>query len=88
MSQANSSPEYDRAKARVEKKRKYRADLVAYVVINAFLIVVWAITGRGYFWPGWVLGVWGVFILLSAWDLFFRREVTHEDVERELRRHQ
>lgn len=87
MSQANASPEYDRAKTRVEKKRKYRADLVAYVVINAFLIVVWAITGRGYFWPGWVLGVWGVFLLLSAWDLFFRREVTHEDVEREMHRH-
>lgn len=88
MSQANASPEYDRAKKRVEKKRKYRADVVAYVVINAFLIVVWAITGRGYFWPGWVLGVWGVFLLLSAWDLFFRREVTDEDVERELRRRQ
>ena len=87
MSQANDSPEYDRAKTRVENKRKYRADLVAYVVINAFLIVVWAITGRGYFWPGWVLGAWGVFLLLSAWDLFFRREVTHEDVERELHRH-
>ncbi|GAA1990215.1 2TM domain-containing protein [Catenulispora subtropica] len=88
MSQPETSTEYDRAKTRVEKKRKYRADLVAYVVINAFLIVVWAITGRGYFWPGWVLGAWGVFLLLSAWDLFFRREVTHEDVERELRRHQ
>lgn len=87
MSQTNASPEYERAKTRVEKKRKYRADLMGYVVINAFLIVVWAITGRGYFWPGWVLGVWGVFLLLSAWDLFFRREVTHEDVERELHRH-
>ncbi len=87
MSQIHASPEFARAKARVEKKRKFRGDLVAYIVINAFLIVVWAISGGGYFWPGWVLGVWGVFLLLSAWDLFFRREVTDDDVEQELHRH-
>ncbi|MFI6656824.1 2TM domain-containing protein [Streptomyces sp. NPDC050523] len=86
MSHISTSPEYHRAKSRVEKKRKYRGDLMAYVVINAFLVVVWAITGLGYFWPGWVLGVWGVFLILSAWDLYFRRDVTDEEVERELRK--
>jgi hypothetical protein len=35
-------------------------------VINLAIIGVWAITGRGYFWPGWVLGAWGVFLLLDA----------------------
>ena len=87
MSHTTVSPDYDRAKARAEKKRKYRGDLMAYVVVNAFLVVVWAITGLGYFWPGWVLGVWGVFLILSAWDLYFRREVTEEEVRRELRTH-
>ncbi|MGY6018182.1 2TM domain-containing protein [Streptomyces spinosirectus] len=87
MSHISTSPEYHRAKSRAEKKRKYRGDLMAYVVINAFLVAVWAITGLGYFWPGWVLGVWGVFLILSAWDLYFRRDVTDEEVERELRKH-
>jgi hypothetical protein len=59
---------------------------MAYVVIKAFLVVVCAITGLGYFWPGWVLGVWGMFLILSAWDLYFRRDVTDEEVERELRK--
>jgi len=86
MSHISTSPEYRRAKSRVGKKRKCRGDLMAYVVINAFLVVVWAITGLGYFWPGWVLGVWGVFLILSAWDLYFRRDVTDEEVERELRK--
>lgn len=27
----------------------------SYVVINAFLIAIWALTGMGYFWPMWVL---------------------------------
>ena len=29
--------------------------MVAYVVVNVFLIGTWLVTGMGYFWPGWVL---------------------------------
>lgn len=78
--------EYDQARKRVEKKRKFRADLVAYVVINAFLIGVWAAGGMGYFWPGWVLAGWGVLLVLDAWNVFFRHPVTSKDIENELRR--
>ena len=53
------SPEYVEARKRLEKQRKFRSDVLAYTVINALLIVVWAVTGFGYFWPGWVLGGWG-----------------------------
>jgi len=47
--------EWEWARRRVEKKHKLRADVAAYVVINAFLIGAWAATGFGDFWPGWVL---------------------------------
>ncbi len=70
----------------MEKQRKFRGDVVAYVVINAFLIVVWAMAGFGYFWPGWVLGGWGVLLVLDGWNAFYRRPVTETDVEEELRR--
>ncbi|HET9187031.1 MAG TPA: 2TM domain-containing protein, partial [Acidothermaceae bacterium] len=53
------------ARRRVEAKRKFRSDVVAYVIVNAFLVVAWAISGRGYFWPGWVLAGWGVFLLID-----------------------
>lgn len=85
MSQLDTtSSQYERARARVEKKRKFRSDLVAYVVINAFLVLIWAVTGFGYFWPGWVMGGWGVFMALSAWELFYRHEVTEEDIRQEM----
>jgi len=79
-------PEYEQARRRVERRRKFFGDLVAYVVINAFLIGVWATTGFGYFWPGWVLAGWGVLLLLDAWNVLYRRPVTEADVERELQR--
>jgi hypothetical protein len=80
------SEEYEQARKRVERKRKFRADLVAYVVINAFLIGVWAASGMGYFWPAWVLAGWGMLLVLDAWNVFFRRPVTSADIENELRR--
>jgi hypothetical protein len=79
------SPEYERARKRVERKRKFKGDVVAYVVINAFLVGVWAVTGSSYFWPGWVLGPWGVFLLLDAWNVYYRKPITEEDIEREMR---
>ena len=77
---------YEQARSRLLRKRKFRGDLAAYVVINAFLVGVWAFTGLGYFWPGWVLAGWGVLLLLDTWDVFFRHDVTEEDIQRELHR--
>jgi hypothetical protein len=85
---AGMSADRVRARKRLEKKSKFRGDLVAYVVINAFLVVIWAVSGRGYFWPGWVLGGWAVFLALDAWGLYFRRPITEADIDRELHRHQ
>lgn len=80
------SADRERARRRLERKKKFRDDLVAYVVINAFLVVIWTVSGHGYFWPGWVMGGWGVFLLLDAWNLYFRGTITEADVDRELRR--
>jgi len=76
----------ENARHRVERKRKFRGDLVAYAVINSLLIGVWAATGLGYFWPGWVLGGWGVMLILDAWNTYNRGAVSDEEVDRELHR--
>jgi hypothetical protein len=57
------------------------------VVVNSFLVVVWAFTGGGYFWPAWVIGVWGAGLVMHGWDVFLRRPVTEADVDAELQRH-
>ncbi|HEU4541944.1 MAG TPA: 2TM domain-containing protein [Jiangellaceae bacterium] len=78
--------QYEKARARAVRKRKFRGDLLAYLVINAFLIGIWAVSGFGYFWPGWVLAGWGVLLILDGWETFYRRDVTEEDIEREMHR--
>lgn len=85
MTQTTTST-YEQARARAIRKRKFRGDLVGYLAINAFLVGVWAVSGFGYFWPGWVLAAWGVFLVLDAWEIFYHRDVTEEDIQREMRR--
>jgi hypothetical protein len=74
------------ARKRVQARRDFSAHLVSYVVINAFLVMVWAVSGAGYFWPIWVIGGWGVGLALHAWDTFLRKPVTEADIDAELTR--
>jgi 2TM domain len=79
--------EREAARKQVQARRDFGSHLVAYVVINAFLVAVWAITGAGYFWPAWVIAGWGIGLVLHAWDVFWRKPVTEADIDNELRRH-
>jgi hypothetical protein len=74
------------ARKRVQARRDFSSHLVAFVVVNAAFIIIWAFTGGGYFWPAWVIGLWGVGLVLHAWDVYLRRPVTEADVDAEVRR--
>ena len=76
----------EEATRRVRKRRDLAAHFVAYVVVNAMLVGIWAFTGAGYFWPAWVLFGWGVGLLLNVWDVWFRHPITEHDIQREMRR--
>ncbi|HEY2813312.1 MAG TPA: 2TM domain-containing protein [Acidimicrobiales bacterium] len=83
------SEEWKQAHKRVALRRAFRTHLVVYVVINAFLIGVWALSGAGYFWPVWVLAGWGIGLALHAWKAYGGGGgITDADVEAELRRRQ
>lgn len=72
---------------RIEAKRGLVSHVVVYLVVNTFLVGIWWFTtGGGYFWPGWVLGGWGIGLALNAWEVLFRRPITEAEIEREMRR--
>jgi hypothetical protein len=79
--------EREAARQRVHARREFGSDLAAYVVVNVVVIGIWAVSGAGYFWPAWVLLVWGAFLALHAWKAFWRRPMTEGDIDAELHRH-
>jgi hypothetical protein len=62
-----------------------KAVWAAYVAVNLFLVLVWALSGGGYSWPGRVMAAWGVGLALGLWD-YFRGPITEADIDKELRR--
>jgi hypothetical protein len=79
--------EREMARQRVGARRDFASNAVAFAVVSAALVAVWAVTGAGYFWPAWVIVFWGVGILLHAWSAFGRRPLTEADIDAEMRRH-
>ena len=67
---------------RLEAKRTYRIYAASYVFGNLFLVIIWAISGKGYFWPGWVMAGSGLLLLFTV---YLRKPITAADIDEELR---
>ncbi|MFZ8925747.1 MAG: 2TM domain-containing protein, partial [Candidatus Nanopelagicales bacterium] len=41
---------------RLHQRRGFMNYVIGAVVISLFMVVIWALSGQGYFWPIWVMG--------------------------------
>jgi len=77
----------DRAVQQLKKRRDFYGHLLLYALVNAFLVVIWAVTDlHGFFWPVFPIAGWGIFVVMNAWDVFWRPEITEEDIQHEMKR--
>lgn len=78
----------DKAVQQLKKRRDFYGHLLLYALVNAFLVVIWAVTDRhGFFWPVFPIVGWAIIVVLSAWDVF-RPAITEEDIQHEIKREQ
>ena len=77
---------YRLAKKRVEEKKGVFSHIIIYVVVNAVLVIIWALTGRGYPWFIWPIFGWGIGLIFHVLGVFvFNRNMHWErnEVEKE-----
>jgi hypothetical protein len=78
----------ERAIQQLKKRRDFHGHVLIYVLVNAFLVGIWAVTdAHGFFWPVFPMGGWGIGLIMNAWDVYWRREITDEDIQREMGHH-
>ena len=77
----------DRAVTQLKKRRDFRGHLLVYLLVNTFLVVIWAVTdGHGFFWPVFPIVGWGIGVVMNAWDVYWRPRITEQDIQREMGR--
>ncbi len=45
------------------RARRMRPELPVFLTTSVLLVVIWALSGMGYFWPAWPILGWGVFVV-------------------------
>ena len=76
----------DQAIERLKKKRDFKTHVLMYVTVNAFLVVIWAVSDSGFFWPIFPILGWGIGVGANAWDVYGRKPITEDEVQRETER--
>lgn len=75
----------ERAVKRLKKRRDFYGHILVYLLVNAFLVVIWAVTSPGgFFWPVFPLVGWGIGVVMNAWDVFWAEEVSEDRIQREM----
>lgn len=87
METARDTELRERAIKYLKKRRDFRAHLLVYTLVNAFLVVTWVLTSSGgFFWPIFPIVGWGIGVVMNAWDVYSPTDFTEEDIEKEIDR--
>ena len=62
----------------------FKAHLLAYFLVNTFLVAIWAVTGAGFFWPVFPILGWGIGVAFNAWDVYRRPFPTEAQIQHEI----
>jgi len=86
VTQEQDQPLRERALLRLKKKREFGAHLLSYVLVNGFLVVIWATVAEGgFFWPMFPIVGWGIGIIFHGWDVY-AGEPSEADITKEMER--
>ena len=72
----------------LKKRRDFRGHLLIYVAVNAFIVVIWAVTSGtdGFFWPVFPIVGWGIGVVANWWDVHDREDFSEDQIRREMER--
>ena len=80
----------EQALDRLKKRRDFKAHALVYVLVNLSIWGIWGViavtSGSGWPWPVFLTLFWGIGLAMNAWDVYFRRPITEQELQREIDR--
>jgi hypothetical protein len=46
--------------------KNFYGELSVYILVITVSLIIWLLMGGGYFWPLWIILIWGIVLLLKA----------------------
>jgi 2TM domain len=76
-----------RAVKQLKKRRDFWAHVIVYVLVNAFIVVIWAMTDSGgFFWPAFPMVGWGIGVVMNGYDAYRDEDFSEDRIQREMQR--
>lgn len=75
-----------RAVRRLRVRAGFWSHLLMFLTVNTVIVVIWAVTSGGFFWPVFPIVGWGIGLIANAWDAFGPDLVSEERIRREIER--
>ena len=70
---------------RLKAKNDFKVHLVVYLAVNAMLVLIWASTFTGYFWPIWPIAGWGIGLVMHGYSVYWGNSFTEDQIQREMK---
>ena len=73
----------------LKRKKSFKQYLVVYILVNAGLIIAWAVSDpRPGFWPAWPLFGMSIALVVTYWNAYGSgsRPITDKQVDEEIRK--
>jgi 2TM domain-containing protein len=78
----------DQALIRLKKRRDFKTHAFVYVVVNAVVWGIWTVISVNshswWPWPVFVTLGWGIGLVMNAWDVYVRKPITEDELQREI----
>ncbi|MGA1661792.1 MAG: 2TM domain-containing protein [Candidatus Nanopelagicales bacterium] len=71
---------------RLHQRRGFMNYVIGAVVISLFMVVIWALSGQGYFWPIWVMGGFLIGGIFYGVNNVMNKPLTEDQIQREMQK--
>jgi len=70
---------------RLKAKRAFRGMVFTAIGVSLLMVVIWLLSGRGYFWPIWVMFGLGIAVITTGWSAYgpASSPITEEEIQAE-----
>jgi Flp pilus assembly protein TadB len=76
------------AEERLQQQAGFKKMIGGFLLLIVLAVVIWALTGQGYFWPAWMILGLAVATVATAWSAYGPRQKgpSQSEIEAEARK--